>query len=214
MNMQITPLNKRPLKIGDVNLSWPDFIFIILSNAAVIMVIINAILNKSGFWCYYPILGSYYAYVIFNSFFAGTAKKFLSRFRMGVFSLNTILTFTALIHYFVTKDAGTLVAYEWILPIILIVSLFVVFGTAFFETVTLLNLLVATTLMLPQVTGIFIFAVVNHRSADTIYSDFTFVLSVVMFALYLMVIANLAFLHIVKVRNKIDDAMNKNRTQA
>jgi hypothetical protein len=29
-----------------------------------------------------------------------------------------------------------------------------------------------------------------------------------------MVIANLAFLHVVKVRNKIDDAMNKNRTQA
>lgn len=212
--MQYTQEKKRPIKIGDVSLSWPDFIFILVTNAAVIMIIINAILNKTGFWCYYPILGTYYAYVIFNSCFAGNAKKFLSRFRMGVFSLNTILTVIALIHYFVTTNTDTLVAYVWVLPIILIVSLFTVLGTAFFKTVTLLNLLVATTLMLPQVTGIFIFAVVNHRHPDTVYNDFTFVLSVVMFALYLMVIANLAFLHIVKVRNKIDDAMNKNKPHA
>ncbi|MBO5338107.1 MAG: hypothetical protein J6A96_00240 [Clostridia bacterium] len=215
MNMQITPLNKRPLKIGDVNLSWPDFIFIILSNAAVIMVIINAILNKSGFWCYYPILGSYYAYIIVYASFAGTAKKFLSRFRNGTFILNLLFTIIALIHWLTTGfdadgfNSHPLVAYEWILPIILIISLFVVLGTAFFKTVTLLNLLVATSLMLPQVTGVFIFAVTQRY---TIYSDVSFVLSVVMFALYLMVIANLAFLHIVKVRNKIDDAMQKKQT--
>ena len=216
MTMQIKPEKKRPIKIGDVCLSWPDFVFILLSNAAVIVVIINAVLNESGFWCYYPILGFYYAYAVLNAAFAGNAKKFLAKFRTGVFTLNTVFTVIALIHYFCTgigdKDYSTspLVAYEWVLPIILIISLIVVFVTAFFKTVSLLNLLVATSLMLPQVTGVFIFAVANHSRPGTIYSTASFVLSVVMFALYLMVIANLAFLHIVKVRNKIDDAIQKN----
>ncbi len=207
--MQISPIdnNKRPLRLGEVNLSWQDFIFIVIANLSVILVIINALLASTGFWCHYPILVMFYGYVIACAGLSGSAKKFLSKFRIGVFSLNMILIIASLLHYYASgKNHSALIAYEWVLPIILTVTLLVMFGTMFFRTVTLLNLLLSTTLMLPQVTALFITALINP---DGMFNTAAFILSIVNFALYIMVIVNLAFLYFVKVRNKIGDAVNK-----
>lgn len=208
--MQITPNplnnNKRPLRLGEVNLSWQDFMFIVIANLSVVLVIINALLASTGFWCHYPILVLFYGYVIACAGLSGSAKKFLSKFRIGVFSLNLILTAASLIHYFVSDNSSALIAYEWVLPIILTVTLLVMFGTMFFKTVTLLNLLLSTTLMLPQVTALFITALISHGDGK-IFSTAAFILTVVNFALYIMVIVNLSFLYFVKVKNKINDAV-------
>lgn len=186
--MQITPNplnnNKRPLRLGEVNLSWQDFIFIVIANLSVVLVIINALLANTGFWCHYPILVLFYGYVITCAALSGTAKKFLSKFRIGVFSLNLILTAASLIHYFVSGKSYALIAYEWVLPIILTLTLIVMFGTMFFKTVTLLNLLLSTTLMLPQVTALFITALISHGEGK-IFSTAAFILTVVNFALYI-----------------------------
>lgn len=209
--MQITPNplnnNKRPLRLGEVNLSWQDFIFIVIANLSVVLVIINALLANTGFWCHYPILVLFYGYVITCAALSGTAKKFLSKFRIGVFSLNLILTAASLIHYFASGKSYALIAYEWVLPIILTLTLLVMFGTMFFKTVTLLNLLLSTTLMLPQVTALFITALISHGEGK-IFSTAAFILTVVNFALYIMVIVNLSFLYFVKVKNKINDAVS------
>ena len=208
--MQISPIEKnpkRPLRFGEVNLTWQDFLFIVIANLSVILVIINALLAHTGFWCHYPILTFFYGYVIACASLSGSAKKFLSKFRIGVFSINIILMIASLVHYFASgRNSDALIAYEWVLPIILTVTLIVMFATMFFKTVTLLNLLLSITLMLPQVTGIFITALINP---DKMFGEAALVLSIVNFALYLMVIINLAFLYFVKVRNKIDDAVSK-----
>ena len=208
--MQISPIEKtpkRPLRLGEVNLTWQDFLFIVIANLSVVMVIINALLAHTGFWCHYPILALFYGYVIACAALSGSAKKFLSKFRIGIFSINLILMAASLVHYFASgKNPSALIAYEWVLPIILTITLIVMFGTMFFKTVTLLNLLLSITLMLPHVTGIFITALINP---DGMFGEAALVLSIVNFALYLMVIINLAFLYFVKVRNKIDDAVSK-----
>ncbi len=208
--MQISPIEKtpkRPLRFGEVNLTWQDFLFIVIANLSVVLVIVNAILAHTGFWCHYPILAMFYGYVIACASLSGSAKKFLSKFRIGVFSLNLILMLASLIHYFASgKNQSALIAYEWVLPLILTVTLGVMIGTVFFKTVTLLNLLLSITLMLPHVTGIFITALINP---DGMFGEAALVLSIVNFALYLMVIVNLAFLYFVKVKNKIDDAVSK-----
>lgn len=208
--MQISPIEKtpkRPLRFGEVNLTWQDFLFIVIANLSVILVIVNALLAHTGFWCHYPILFMFYGYVIACASLSGSAKKFLSKFRIGVFSINLILMAASLVHYFASgKNPSALIAYEWVLPIILTITLIVMFGTMFFKTVTLLNLLLSITLMLPHVTGIFITALINP---DGMFGEASLVLSIVNFALYLMVIINLAFLYFVKVRNKIDDAVSK-----
>ena len=208
--MQISPIEKtpkRPLRLGEVNLTWQDFLFIVIANLSVVMVIVNALLAHTGFWCHYPILALFYGYVIACAALSGSAKKFLSKFRIGIFSINLILMAASLVHYFASgKNPSALIAYEWVLPIILTITLIVMFGTMFFKTVTLLNLLLSITLMLPHVTGIFITALINP---DGMFGEAALVLSIVNFALYLMVIINLAFLYFVKVRNKIDDAVSK-----
>ena len=208
--MQISPIEKtpkRPLRFGEVNLTWQDFLFIVIANLSVVLVIINAVVAHTGFWCHYPILAMFYGYVIACAALSGSAKRFLSKFRIGVFSINLILMAASLIHYFASgKNPAALFAYEWVLPLILTATLLVMFGTMFFKTVTLLNLLLSITLMLPHVTGIFITALINP---DDMFSEVALVLSIANFALYLMVIVNLAFLYFVKVRNKIDDAVTK-----
>ena len=214
--MQISPdpinpinPNKRPLRLGEVNLSWQDFIFIVIANFSVILVIINSLLAHTGFWCHYPILVMFYGFVITCAALSGTAKKFLSKFRIGVFTLNLILIIASLIHYFASgKTPSALVAYEWVLPIILTITLIVMFATMFFRTVTLLNLLLSTTLMLPQVTALFITALISHGDGK-MFSTAAFILTVVNFALYIMVIVNLSFLYFVKVKNKINDSVRK-----
>ena len=203
--MQITKFNnnKRPLRLGDVSLSWQDFLFILIINLSIVSIIINALLASTGFWCHYPILTMFYGYAIACAGLSGSAKKFLSKFRLGIFILNLILIAASLIHYYASgKNPVALIAYEWVLPIILTVTLFVMFATMFFKTVTLLNLLLSTTLMLPQVTALFITVLINP---DGMFSKASFILSIVNFALYIMVIANLSFLYFIKVKNKLDD---------
>ena len=210
--MQITNFNEKPLKLGNIRLSWTDFVFIIICNISLLLILINAILHHTGFWCQYPIFIMLYSYVIFIASIAGQAKKFLSRLRNGLLIVNLLFSLTSLI-YFLADDfnPNALIPIEWIIPIILSVTLIVKLCSLFFGSVTLLNIITAAAFMLPQATILFIVAIINPllTNGEAMYSDFSFIISIVNFALYVMVIVNLAFLYVIKVKNKINKFINQ-----
>lgn len=206
--MQISP-DKRSLKIGEVRLTWREFLFIAIANASVILIIINAIFHKTGFWCHYPILGMFYSYTVVYAALSGTVKKFLSKFRLGVFILNFVLIGASLIHYYVGENKQSdLFLYNWVLPVILILTLCVIFSTMFFKSVSLLNVLLSSVLMLPQATALFVTALLSH-GPDKMFPNASFVLTVITFALHIFVIVNLAFLYFVKVKNKLQGEIDE-----
>lgn len=210
--MQITKFNEKPLKLGNIRLSWTDFIFIIIFNISIVLVLINAILNHTGFWCHYPIFILLYSYVIFVASITGIAKKFLARIRNGLFIVNLLFTITSVI-YFIASDYNprALIAIEWILPIILTATLITMLVTLFFESVSLLNILVAASFMLPQAGALFVVTIINPTLStnEPMYSNLTFILSIVNFALYVLVIINVSFLYFVKVKKTLSDVMHE-----
>lgn len=210
--MQITNFNEKPLKLGNVRLSWTDFVFIIICNISIILILINAILHHTGFWCHYPIFIMLYSYVIFIASIAGQAKKFLSRLRNGLLIVNLLFSLTSLI-YFIADDFNpdALFPIEWIIPIILTVTLIIKLCSLFSGSVTLLNIITAAFFMLPQATILFVVAIINPLliNGEAMYSDFSFIISIVNFALYVMVIINLTFLYFIKVKNKFNKFISK-----
>lgn len=208
--MQITKFNEKPLKLGNIRISWTDFIFIIIFNISIVLVLINAILHNTGFWCQYPIFIMLYSYVIFVASIAGKAKKFLARIRNGLFIINALFSVTSIVYFISSnKNPHALIAIEWILPIILTATLITMLVTLFFESVSLLNILVAASFMLPQAAALFIVAIINPTIANKpLYSDLSFILSIVNFALYVLVIINVSFFYFIKVKKTINDVMH------
>ncbi len=208
--MQITKFNEKPLKLGNIRISWTDFIFIIIFNISIVLVLINAILNHTGFWCHYPIFIMLYSYVIFIASIAGKAKKFLARIRNGLFIVNMLFSITSVVYFIASNDnPRALIAIEWILPIILTATLITILVTLFFDSVSLLNILVAASFMLPQACALFVVAIINPTIANQpLYSDLSFILSIVNFALYVLVIINVSFFYFIKVKKTISDVMN------
>ena len=209
--MQITNFSEKPLKLGNIRISWTDFIFIIIFNISIVLVLINAILNHTGFWCHYPIFIMLYSYVIFIASIVKTAKKFLARMRNGLFIVNSLFTITSVVHFIASGfNPNALVPIEWILPIILTITLVTMLVTLFFESVSLLNVLVAASFMLPQAGALFVAAIINPIIENQpIYSDLTFILSIVNFALYVLVIINVSFFYFIKVKKTINEVMHE-----
>ena len=118
----------KAIKVGSLQLSWSDFIFLTLFNISLSLIIANIFLWKTGFWCHYSIICLLYFAIFFKAIASRDIKKFFSVIRTGLFFLHIVIAFVFLINFWVKSDEArseawnyVLFLFRWFFPISLLV---------------------------------------------------------------------------------------------
>lgn len=117
----------KAIKIGSLQLSWSDFIFLTIFNIALALIIANLFLWKTGFWCHYSIFCLIYFAIFFKAFSSKDVKKFFSIIRTGLFFVHILLALVFLMNFWVKSGETRLEAwtyviflFKWFFPISLL----------------------------------------------------------------------------------------------
>ena len=189
------------LNLGLFRLTLWDLAFILICNASLVSIIVNAI-TKGYCWSYWVTFGSFVAFFIAFASASGSAKKFLSRYRNGIFEINLICSAFRLVLNFVGNPVA-----EWLtnyfVPCNIIVSC-VVFTVLLAFQVSPRKIIGAIASLLPQSLLQFILMFVGQHYIKFQFTGGTAseILVIVAFGLVVLTLINVTILYFAKLKNK------------
>lgn len=195
---------KFTLNFGIFRLTLWDLAFVLICNISLVSIIVNAIV-KGYCWSYWVTFGCFAAFFIAFASASGTAKKFLSRYRNGIFVINLICTvFRIVLNIQSSPEAAWLMHY--FIPCNLIVSC-VVFTVLLAFNVSPRKVIGAVASLLPQSLLQFILFLLPDRWAwaqvtGGVVSE---IFVIVAFGLVVLTLINVTILYLAKLKNKVVD---------
>lgn len=195
------------LNLGIFRLTLWDLGFILMCNASLISIIVNAIVG--GYcWSYWVTFGSFAAFFIAFASAAGTAKKFLSRYRNGIFLINLICSaFRLVLNIKGSPEAEWLTNY--FVPCNVMVSC-IVFTVLLAFRISPRKIIGAVASLLPQSTIQFVlYLLPNHWEWATFTGGIVSeIFVIVAFGLVIFTLINVTILYFAKLKNKIFEFFN------
>lgn len=183
--------------LGNMRFTFWDIAFILVCNFSFVLIIVNVIVGGEC-WCHYPVLGMFAAYFLAFSCAAHTAKRFLTRFRNTIISLNFISGVFALICNSL-GTGNTFWVFDYYIPISIIVActtmLFLLLSREIYMRHVLLSILMLFVQSLTQFILMLCHVTANAYAPQILVS--------VAFGINVISLVNLVFLYMIKYKNHV-----------